>query len=67
LATVKRGGTSPSSSLLIAGSNSADDWTDLKRKLIAEPALESWRTAYEQFYMIRIKTRYLDPMDVIVI
>ena len=58
-------GTSPSSSLLIAGPNSADDWTVLKQKLLAVPPLESWGTAHEQFYMMRIKTRYLDPMDAI--
>lgn len=47
-------------SMKIAGKRSADNWFALERKLGETPAL--WNTAFDDFFMERLNTRYLDPI-----
>ena len=48
----------------IAGEFTVADWKNLKEKLIVGRP-DNWKQAYEEFFMRRLETRYLDPIQVL--
>ena len=49
----------------IAGHRSDRRWARLKAQLQANPSRKLWESAYQNFYLKRIETRYLNPIRAI--
>ncbi|WP_271893358.1 hypothetical protein [Candidatus Phyllobacterium onerii] len=49
----------------IAGRLSGEDWKRLKEKLAIGGEQEAWASAYEDYFLQRLKLRYLDPIKVL--
>ena len=49
----------------IAGERTAEDWKDLEAALGNSASLELWKMAYDDFFMERIRTRYLWPIELL--
>jgi hypothetical protein len=57
------GSTSPRT--VIAGAKTAGDWGRLRRCLSRRGNLAAWEEAYADFYLARLKTRYLEPIKIL--
>jgi len=55
-------GVAPTNDLHIAGWNTADDWKDLRAKLLGRDTEELWTSAYKDYYRQRLELRYLGPI-----
>jgi hypothetical protein len=49
----------------IAGLKTVDDWINLKTLLANYNDMNAWHTAYSDFYLARLKDRYLAPLTAI--
>lgn len=49
----------------IAGSKTDKDWAALRTQIQTNPTPALWESAFDDFYMARIRTRYLDPISAI--
>jgi hypothetical protein len=53
-----------SHAMRIAGNKTVDHWSVMKSRLRAAPKDEGlWDEIFDDFYLTRIKTRYLEPME----
>ena len=54
-----------SGNVKIAGGFTVDDWNALKVKLEIGGEIDSWKQAYNDFFLMRINTRYFAPINLL--
>jgi len=52
-----------SGNVMIAGELTVDDWNAFKVKLEIDGETDSWKQAYDDFFLMRLKTRYFTPIN----
>jgi len=54
--------TVPDRDPLIAGAKRASDWRRLRQQLVDTPTTEVWEQAYDEYFVVRLDTRYFEPI-----